>query len=62
MTADQLRDAELRHRATQEAAEDARRDRNSAVCEALEEGWTHARIAEATGLTRGRVGQIAQTR
>jgi hypothetical protein len=26
----------------------------------MAEGWTHARISDATGLTRSRVGQIAQ--
>jgi hypothetical protein len=54
-------------REAQRASEDARllahladQRRNAAVREALREGWTHARIAEATGLTRGRVGQIAK--
>jgi transcriptional regulator with XRE-family HTH domain len=37
-----------------------REQRNAAVREALREGWTHAQIAQATGLTRSRVGQIAQ--
>jgi uncharacterized protein YerC len=60
VTADDLRDAELRHRATQEAAEDARRDRNTAILEALEQGWTYARISAATGLSRGRIGQLAE--
>ena len=44
-----------------ESSEDARQERNRLVLEALQAGWTHARIAEATGLTRGRVGQIALT-
>jgi hypothetical protein len=26
---------------------------------ALTEGWTHQRISEATGLTRGRINQLA---
>lgn len=38
-------------------ANDRRRD---AVREAISEGWTHAQIAEATGLTRGRIGQLAK--
>jgi DNA-binding NarL/FixJ family response regulator len=41
-------------------AEQAREKRNRIVREALGRGWTHTAIAEATGLTRGRVGQIAQ--
>jgi DNA-directed RNA polymerase specialized sigma24 family protein len=40
--------------------EKAREKRNRVVREALDHGWTHARISEATGLSRGRVGQIAQ--
>jgi len=35
--------------------------RSPLIRDALAEGWTHARIAEATGLTRARVGQIALT-
>jgi hypothetical protein len=29
------------------------------VREAIRSGWTHAMIADATKLTRGRIGQIA---
>lgn len=61
MSADQLRDAEARYRRASKRAEEAREARNAAVCEALAKGWSHARIAEATGLTRSRVGQIALT-
>jgi hypothetical protein len=39
-------------------AEDLRLIRNDLIRLALAEGWTHAQIAEATGLTRGRIGQI----
>lgn len=62
MTADELRDAQ---RAAEEARVIARlreSERNAAVREALAQGWTHAQIAEATGLTRGRVGQLAPRR
>jgi hypothetical protein len=59
MTADDLRDAEEYYRRTHRRAEEAREGRNAAVHAALDAGWTHARIAEATGLTRSRVGQIA---
>jgi hypothetical protein len=39
-----------------------RADRSRAVHAALDEGWSHARIATATDLTRGRVEQLAQSR
>jgi DNA-directed RNA polymerase specialized sigma24 family protein len=52
--------AESEYREAQERIEVLRRVRNDVVRQALEQGWTHARISEATGLSRGRVGQIAQ--
>jgi hypothetical protein len=58
MTTDELRKAEARYKRASLRAEEAREARNRLVREALTEGWTHARIAEATGLSRGRVGQI----
>jgi ParB-like chromosome segregation protein Spo0J len=33
--------------------------RNELVREALAEGWTHAQVAEATGLQRSRIGQLS---
>lgn len=60
MTVDQLRKTEARYQRAFRRSEQAREERNAAVRAALVAGWTHARIAEATGLTRGRVGQIAQ--
>lgn len=59
MTAAELRKAEARHERASRRANQVREERNRAIREALAEGWTHARIAEATGLTRGRVGQLA---
>lgn len=59
MTAEELRQAEARYQRAYRRSEDAREARNAAVRSALDAGWTHAKIAEATGLTRGRVGQIA---
>ena len=59
MTANELRKAEAAHQAAFRRAEEAREHRNKVVREAISEGWTHAKIAEATGLTRSRVGQIA---
>lgn len=62
MTPEGLRKAEARYQRAFRRAEEAREARNAAVRAALDAGWTHARIAEATGLTRGRVGQIALAR
>lgn len=62
MTPEELRKAEAAYQAAFRRSETKRDERNAAVRAALAEGWTHARIAEATGLTRGRVGQIAQAR
>jgi hypothetical protein len=61
MTADDLRKAEARYQRASRRSEEAREERNHLVRSALVEGWTHAKVAEATGLTRGRVGQLAQT-
>lgn len=62
MTSDELRKAEAAYRAASGRSEQAREARNAAVLAALNEGWTHAQIARAAGMTRGRVGQIAQAR
>lgn len=61
MTANELKKTEARYQRASRRAEDARAARNAAVCAALAAGWTHAKISEATGLTRGRIGQIAAT-
>lgn len=55
----ELRDAEAVFRAASARADELREGRNRLVRAALAGGWTHARIARVTGLTRGRVGQIA---
>lgn len=60
MTANDLRKAEARYQRAFRRSEEAREERNRLVREALDAGWTHARIAGATGLTRGRVGQLAR--
>jgi hypothetical protein len=62
MTVQELRKAEARFQRAYRRSEQAREDRNAAVRAAIEAGWSHARIAEATGLTRARVGQIALQR
>jgi hypothetical protein len=43
-------------------AEELRANRTQLTAVALDRGWTHARISELTGLTRGRVGQISMDR
>jgi len=62
MTAKELRAVEARYQRAAQRAEDVRQERNAAVRAALDEGWTHAAVAAATGLTRSRIGQIAQGR
>lgn len=56
---DELKKAEARYRRAYSRAEEAREARNDAVRKALKAGWTHQRISEATGLSRGRINQIA---
>lgn len=55
----ELKKAEARYRRAFSRAEEAREARNEAVRKALAAGWTHQRISEATGLTRGRINQLA---
>jgi hypothetical protein len=62
VTPTELRSAEARYQRVFRRSEEARQERNRLVHEAIEAGWTHSRIAEATGLTRTRVGQIALRR
>jgi hypothetical protein len=52
--------AEADYRDAQARVETLRQVRNDVVCDAIQQGWTHAQISQATGLTRGRIGQIAQ--
>lgn len=59
MTTHELRKAEARYQRAFARSEATREERNDLVRAALAAGWTHARIAEATGLTRGRINQIA---
>lgn len=58
MTAAELTKAERSYRAAHARAEKARAHRNDLVCQALAADWTHQKIADATGLTRGRINQI----
>jgi hypothetical protein len=61
MTAADLRKAERAYQRAHGRAEEAREARNATVRQALAEGWTHSRISEATGLSRGRISQIKET-
>jgi len=58
MTAEELWKAEARYQRAFRRAEVEREARNAAVQTALAEGWTHAAISQATGLSRGRINQI----
>lgn len=60
MTAKDLRKAEKVYQASSRRSRELLEARDRMIREALDAGWTHASIAEATGLTRGRVGQLAQ--
>jgi hypothetical protein len=60
MTADELHKAEARYQRAFARAEALRQERNNLIAAALGAGWTHAQIAAATGLSRGRIGQMAQ--
>lgn len=59
MTAAELHKAEARYQRAFRRSEQERAARNATVRKAVAAGWTHAQIAQATGLTRARVGQIA---
>jgi hypothetical protein len=60
MTADDLRNAQNEFAASEDETRELRLARNTAIQTALQAGWTHAQISQATGLTRGRIGQLAQ--
>lgn len=62
MTEQDLRRAEAALKAASLRAEAKRGARDALVREAVAAGWTHARVAEATTLTRGRVNQIVRGR
>jgi plasmid maintenance system antidote protein VapI len=62
MLVQDLHRAESGYRIASLRAEARREHRDGLVREAVAAGWTHARVAEATGLTRGRVNQIVHGR
>lgn len=59
MTTNELRKAEARFQRASQRADTLRQARNESVRRALDAGWSHAAIARITGLSRGRIGQIA---
>lgn len=62
VTAEQLRRAEAEFKAAYASAERSREKRNELVRGALAQGWTHQQISDVTGLSRGRISQIAKTK
>jgi hypothetical protein len=59
MTAAELREADARYQEAFTVYEEAREARNAAIREAIVAGMNHREIAEASNLTRGRIGQFA---
>jgi len=53
-----LRRVERAYRTAAAKAEAKRQERNAAIRDALAAGLSHAQIAKATGMSRGRVGQL----
>lgn len=61
VTSQDLSEVEAAYRAAFRHAEMLRGRRNALVCRALSAGWTQRDVAEATGLTHGRIAQIASS-
>ena len=61
-TRDELRAAAREYRDAQRRADELRAARDTLAADALEAGWTQARVAEALELGHQRVGQIARER
>jgi hypothetical protein len=59
MTVEELRQAETRFQRAYRRSETEREQRNAVVREAIAAGWPYSRIAEAMGVSKARVGQIA---
>ncbi len=62
ITRKQLEKAEAAFRSAAARAETYRERRNDLVRQAAGGGWTHRQIAEATGLARSRISQLAPPR
>lgn len=54
----QLRDVERRYQKAADRAEALRQEREKLARQALAAGWTHARLAEALGKSRGWVSRF----
>ena len=59
MTRTELRSLQRRYERAAAKAEILREQRNAAVRQHLAEGCTHQWLSDATGLSRGRISQIA---
>lgn len=59
MTRAELRKIEARYQRASKCAEELRQERNAAIRQHLADGYTHQWISDATGLSRGRISQIA---
>lgn len=59
MTLIELRKLQRRYERAAAKAEELRAQRNTAVRQHLTDGYTHQWISDATGLSRGRISQIA---
>jgi len=57
--AERLRDISIDIARKQGQIRQLEQERNVLAHQAIAEGWSHSQIAALTGLTRGRIGQIA---
>lgn len=55
-----LRKTGYRYIVAQAELDAARKARDAAIRKALKQGMTHAQIAEATGVSRGRINQLRE--
>lgn len=60
MLEDRLAAAQARVKVTADAWADAQTDRNRLVLEAIDAGWSSAKIAEHLGLTRQRIDALRE--
>lgn len=58
-TLDQIRKVSARVARAEARLQQEREVRDELIRQALAEGWSHAQIARAAEVTRGRVGQLA---
>jgi DNA-directed RNA polymerase specialized sigma24 family protein len=57
--AETLQKLQEAHERAAAAFKQTREERDAAILAAIEADWSYSRIAEATGLNRSRIGQIA---